>query len=174
MPPTLRVLSLSVLAIWLGSSVFLTFGVGPAMFSNEVLQIVPRYHAGRIAQVMLQSFFWFQLGCGIGAVLLLLAEWAYLARAPRGWSIAILVALMGLVLVGGLGIQPRLRQLHQTMYAPDTTPEEKQRATQSFRRWHGVSQVGNLFLLLGVTVYFVQLAYPRTSGPKMKYPVGYF
>jgi len=174
MPQVLRVISLGVMAIWLGATVFVTFGVGPALFSQEVQQLVPRYHAGRIAQVLLNSFFWFQIGCAAASVLLLLAGWAYAGRAPRRWATGVLVALVGLVLLGGLWMQPRLRTLHATMYAPDSSLEEKTSATQRFRRWHGVSQVGNLLVLIGVSLYFVHLALPTGPRPASKYPVSYY
>ncbi len=174
MPQVLRVFSLGVVGIWLGATVFLTFGVGPALFSEEVQQLVPRYHAGRIAQVILQSFFWLQIGCAGVAVLLLLAGWAYAGRAPRRWASALLLGLVGLILLGGLTVQPRLRSLHAVMYAPDTSVEDKTTATQRFRRWHGVSQVGNLLVLVGVGFYFVHLAWVPSPRPAAKYPVAYY
>lgn len=174
MPQVLRVLSLGVVAIWFGATVFVTFGAGPALFSPEVQQLVPRYHAGRIAQVILQSFFWFQIGCSIAAVLLLLAGWAYAGRPPRKWASGLLLALVALVLLGGLSLQPKLRNLHSVMYAPDTSLEDKTVSTQRFRRWHGVSQIGNLLVLIGVGVYFVHLTIPVGPRPASKYPVAYY
>lgn len=161
----MRMLSLGAVALWLGASVFLTFGVGPAIFSRDVLELIPRYHAGRVAQLLLERFFWFQLGCGAAAALLLLADWAYASRAPRRWTLGLLAGLIGLVLLGGSWMQPRLKNLHAVMYAPDVGPDEKAAAASQFGRWHGVSQAANLVVLIGVAVYFVQLAWPISAKP---------
>lgn len=174
MPQVLRVISLFVVAIWLGATVFFTLGVGPGLFSAEVLQLVPRYHVGRVAQVLLRSFFWLQIACAGLSVLLMLAGWAYASRPPRRWVLGLLAAVTALVLLGGESIQPRLRDLHAVMYAPDTTLDQKTAATQGFRRWHAVSQIGNLFVLLGVVVYFIHLAAPAGPRPASKYPVAYY
>ena len=165
----LRFMGLLVVAVWLGAAVFLTFGVGPAFFSKAMLDVMPRYHAGRAAQIVLESYFLFQVVCAGLTMLLLLAEWAWAARPPRRWLAGLVVTLAALVLFGGTVVQPQLRSLHTVMYAPDTTDAQKESARRSFGRWHGVSQAGNLVILLGVVVCFWQLAMPAPARPAGKY-----
>lgn len=148
---------------------FLTVGVGPALFSREVLELIPRYHAGRVAQAVLEVFFLFQLGCGAAAGLLLLADWAYAARPPRRFTLGLLIGLIGLVVMGGAWVQPKMRNLHAEMYAPDATADQKATAANQFGRWHGASQVANLVVLIGVGIYFFQLAWPVNPRPTAKF-----
>lgn len=165
----MRFAGLLTVAVWLGATVFLTFGAGPAFFSPAMLEIMPRYHAGRAAQVVLESFFTFQLICSWLAALLMIVDWATTGRLPKRWAIGLLAFLLGLILVGGTVIQPRLRGWHAIMYAPNTSVEEKAAASAHFRRWHGVSQVGNVIVLAGVVVYFWTLTAPPPVRPGMKY-----
>ena len=165
----MRFAGLVTVAVWLGATVFLTFGAGPAFFSPAMLEVMPRYHAGRAAQVVQESFFSFQLVCSWLAALLLIVDWASTGRLPQRWVLGLLALLLGLVLVGGTLIQPRLRGLHAIMYAPNTTLVQKEQAGTRFRRWHGVSQVGNLLVLVGVVIYFWTLTAPPPSRPGMKY-----
>lgn len=166
----MRFSSLLIVAVWLGATVFLTFGAGPAFFSPAVLEVIPRYHAGRVAQVVLDSFFEFQLVCSWLAAVLVLVDWATTGRLPRKWVLGLLGLLLALVLVGGTVIQPKLRRLHAVMYAPNTSLVQKEEAGRLFRRWHGVSQVGNLIVLAGVALYFWTLATPVPARPGMMYP----
>jgi len=166
----MRFSSLLIVAVWLGATVFLTFGAGPAFFSPTMLEVIPRYHAGRAAQIVLESFFEFQLVCSWVAAVLVLVDWATTGRLPRKWVLGLLGLLLALVLIGGTVIQPKLRRLHAVMYAPNTSLAQKEEAGSLFRRWHGVSQVGNLIVLAGVALYFWTLATPPPARPGMVYP----
>ena len=160
MPQGLRTLQLAVVAVWLGASIFLTFFVGPALFSPEVLQVIPKYHAGRVAQVILGRFFWLQLACGSVALLISLIGWAYGGVRQRPWATMVLLGIVSVVMVLGQTLPPRMERWHAIQYAPNTTPIQKGEAQASFRRLHGVSQVANLVVLIGVTLYFLQLTRP--------------
>lgn len=171
MLPWIRFAGVLIVAVWLGATVFLTFGAGPAFFSPAMLEVMPRYHAGRAAQIVLASFFEFQLVCSWMSALLVFVDWAATGRLPRKWILGLLAGLLGLVLLGGTVLQPRLVRLHAIMYAPNTTAAQKTTATGQFRRWHGISQVGNLIVLAGVVVYFWSLT-GATGAPRGgKYPV---
>lgn len=150
----LRFLGTLNLAVWLGSAIFLTFAAGPAFFSAEMLAVMPRYHAGRAAQIILARYFHFQLVCAGIAFVQLLAGWFYAGKAPSRWQSGLLVTLLGLSLVGGFWMQPKLKDLHTVMYAPNTTQPDKDTAKRRFGMWHGVSQSANLLLTLGVIGYF--------------------
>ncbi len=160
MPQGLRTLQLAVVAIWLGASVFLTFFVGPALFSPEVLRVIPKYHAGRVAQIVLGQFFWLQLACGSAAILISLVGWAYGGTRQRPWATLMLLGAVAVVLLAGRTLQPRMERWHAIQYAPNTSLEQKTTAQQSFRRLHGVSQVANLAVMIGVALYFLQLTRP--------------
>lgn len=160
MPQGLRTLQLAVVATWLGASVFLTFFVGPALFSPEVLRVIPKYHAGRVAQVVLGQFFWLQLACGSAALLISLVGWAFGGARQRPWATVTLLGIVSVVLVVGQTLPPRMERWHAILYAPNTTPAQKSEAQASFRRLHGISQVANLVVMIGVTLYFLQLTRP--------------
>ncbi len=150
----LRFLGTLNLAVWLGSAIFLTFAAGPAFFSTEMLSLMPRYHAGRAAQIMLSRYFVLQLVCAGIASVQLLAGWFYAGKAPGRWQSGLLAGLVGLTLLGGLWMQPKLRGLHTVMYAQNSAPADKAVAKRSFGLWHGVSQSANLLMTLGAIGYF--------------------
>lgn len=153
----LRFIGALNIAVWLGSAIFLTFAAGPTFFSPEMLSVMPRYHAGRAAQIVLSRYFTLQLVCAAIAVLQLAAAWFYAGRAPSRWQSGLLATLLGLTLLGGFWMQPKLKGLHTVMYAPNTTEAEKAEAKRHFGMWHGVSQSANLLLTIGVVLYFWQL-----------------
>jgi Domain of unknown function (DUF4149) len=154
----LRFVGLVNAAVWLGAAVFLTFAAGPAMFSPEMADLLPRYHAGRVAQILLGRYFIFQYVCGGLAVLHLVAERIYAGRSPGRFGVLLLSLLVALGLAGGIWLQPKMRYLHAVKYAPNTTPAQKEAAAKSFGVWHGVSQSANLLMLGGVLVYFWRTA----------------
>jgi hypothetical protein len=170
--PFLRFVGPVNAAVWLGSAIFLTFAAGPAFFSPEMLSVMPRYHAGRAAQIVLSRYFNLQLVCASIAVVHLAAAWFYAGRAPARWNRILPGVLLGLVLVGGLWMQPKLRDLHAVMYAPNTTEPQKEAAKRSFGMWHGVSQSANLLLTIGVLLYFWQVANPNPNGRPHKLGLG--
>jgi hypothetical protein len=53
-----------------------------------------------------------------------------------------------------------MKGLHTTKYAVNTRPEIRQAADRSFRAWHGVSEVINLFMVGGLAVYLWRAANP--------------
>jgi hypothetical protein len=157
-------------AIWFGSAVFLTFGAAPAAFSQDmekVLQLKPDkpflYFAGGIAQILIARYFRLQLVCGIIALFHLSAERLYSGKSPQKFGTALLVALLSVTLFGGYWLQPKLKQLHTTRYALSSSPEAREAASQSFRAWHGLSQVVNFLMLGGLACYLWRVANPPDS-----------
>jgi hypothetical protein len=158
----LRVLSTVNAGIWLGAGCFLTAAVGPAFFSPSVVELVGRQNAGLIAQTILAKYFDLQLVCaGVGLGLLVVSS-----AGRKKAHVALLVSLLALVVSGGFWIQPKLTDLNRTRYALTTTPDELEVVTKEFRRWHGVSQVGNLLIVIGSLTHLVVLACSRPGLPK--------
>ena len=151
-------------AVWFGSGLFLTVVVGPNFFSPAVTDLVGRQNAGLIAQTVLAKYFVWQ---GVCAGLALGLQWCHCGGGRRAWrSRGLLAALLVLVGVGGLWLQPKMVALNRQRHAVTTSDEERAVLARQFGMWHGVSQVGNLLVLLGAFAHLVILAHgPTAHGP---------
>jgi hypothetical protein len=158
----LRFLGVANAAVWFGAAIFVTFFGGPVFFSDRMIHALSdqRYYAGAAAQIFLSRYFLLHYVCGALAATHLLAEWLYLGRRLTRFTLGLLTVLLGLTLLGGFWMQPKLHDLHQTMYL-NPQAEAKASATQTFRIWHGVSQAANLLVTIGLLVYFWRLTHPR-------------
>ena len=124
---------------------------------REIYRSILEKALGRIRAIFL----------GSAALLLSLIGWAFGGTRQRPWVALLLVAIVSVVLVVGQTLPPRMERWHAIQYAPNTTPAQKNEAQAAFRRLHGFSQIANLAVMLGVTLYFLQLARPaqrRTIG----------
>ena len=160
----LRFVGILNAAVWFGTAIFFSFGVGLAPFSQEMKSLLGQnnypYFSGAIAQLLIARYFDFQIACGGVAVLHLLAEWLYLGKLPRKFQVGLLVGLCSAALLGGYGLQPKLKALHATKYGANNRPEIRQAAGRSFMAWHGVSQAVNLLLVGGLALYLWRAANP--------------
>ncbi len=162
----LRFLIIANAAVWFGSAIFFTFAVGPAFFSQEskaLFQGAYPYYSGAVAQLVLERFFACQQVCGCIALALLVVDKFYTNRPldrALGWLVA---ALLGVSLVSGFWLLPHMKKLHTTKYAQLSTPAQREFAETRFRRWHGASQVGNLFVLFGLLVYLRRVTTPAET-----------
>ena len=161
MPGFLRFLGLFNAAVWVGGSVFFSFLAGPVFFSPEVKSITPPPYNGIVAQAMLGRYFTLHLLCGMVAIVHLLLERLYSGGGFPGRAIALVGVLLGLALIGGKFIGPKLTVWHQQEYQfklksegepPMIEPAEYepnviQNAKWKFDVWHGVSQLINLVML---------------------------
>ena len=151
-------------AVWFGSAIFFTFGVGRAPFSPEMKGLLGAnnfpYFSGAIAQILIARYFHFQLACAAVAIVHLLAEWLYLGKSLRRFRTGLVAALCAAVLLGGYWLQPRLKGLHAVKYGVNNRLEIREAAARSFRTWHGVSQVINLLAVGGLAVYLWRVANP--------------
>lgn len=161
----LRSLWLLGLALWLGSAFGVTWLAIPAVFSPEYKELAGQYAAGRAAQGILARLFLAQYAFGGLACLLLLWQRRNVRRFPGRFTAGVLPLVTALGLAAGLGLQPRLKAWHQTMYDPATPAEQKTLVTSKFRAWHGVSQVGNLASMIGLTLAFLSAARRSLSSP---------
>jgi hypothetical protein len=160
----LRFVGIANAAVWFGASVFFTVVVGPAFFSEPMLRLLGRPHAGAAAQVVLERYFLVHQLCGAIALLHLVAESLYLGRVIPRWILVVLLSVFALGLVGGYAIRPRLERLHVTMHQPSATEEARERARRTFGVWHGLSQGLNLVVLAGVLVYLLQVTRPPDTS----------
>ena len=164
MNAVLRFIGVTNAAIWLGSAVFFTFSVAPAVFYSpemkELFGPVFREYAGAVAQVLLQYFFRMQYICAGVAVVHLVAERLYTRRPVERLRLHLLGWVILLGLMGGLLLQPHLKRLHYIRSSPASAPAQKEAAKVSFARWHGVSQVINLVAMAGLLGYFWRLTNP--------------
>ena len=160
----LRFVGILNAAVWFGTAIFFTFGTGLAPFSAEMRNLLGPsnfpYFSGAIAQILIARYFTFQVGCVVVAVLHLFAEWLYLGKYPQKLQMALLIALAAVVLLGGYGLQPKLKALHATKYSVNTRPQIREAAGKSFRTWHGVSQVVNLLMVGGLAIYLWRATNP--------------
>jgi hypothetical protein len=152
-----HVLAVVNAAVWFGAGLFLTAVVGPNFFSPAVTDLVGRQNAGLIAQSVLAKYFVLQWVC---AVLALVLQWrsgggGRWARGSR-WG---LMAVLALVCVGGFWLQPKLVELNRQRYAAGTASAERTVLARQFGMWHGVSQVGNLMVLIGAFAHLLILAH---------------
>ena len=158
-----HVLAVVNAAVWFGAGLFLTVVVGPNFFSPAVTDLVGRQNAGLIAQSVLAKYFVLQGVCTAVALALQLRSvtgGSALARRSR-WGLAVVLAL---VCVGGFWLQPKLVELNRQRYATTTSTEERAVLARQFGMWHGVSQVGNLLVLIGALAHLVILAHGPQAG----------
>jgi hypothetical protein len=151
-------------AVWFGAAISFTFGTGLVPFSQEMKSLLGQanypYFSGAIAQLFIARYFCFQIGCAMVAMLHLLAEWLYLGKYPQKLQVGLLIGLAAALLIGGYWLQPKMKALHATKYGLNSRPEIRETAAHSFRTWHGVSQVINLLMVGGLTVYLWRATNP--------------
>ncbi len=157
----LRFIGLLNAAIWLGAAISFTFALGPAFFSEEMKALFRQhYYNGAAAQIVMKRYFILLYCCAGIALLHLCLEKLYSGKTfERLTSVALALAI-SLSLLGGIWLQPKLRELHLRKYNARSSLEVRSQADRSFKTWHGVSQTINLFVIGGLLIYFW-----RSSGP---------
>jgi hypothetical protein len=168
----LRFIGLVNAAVWFGAALFFTVAVGPAFFSEPMLKVFgwpkapyAKTYTGLAAMVVMERYFLWHYICGGLAVLHGLAEAAYQGRPFRQLRNLLAVLIFGLALAGGLWLQPKLRQLHETQYSPGVPQAQQKQAAAAFGAWHGVSQAVNLLMTAGLLVFFWKTANPPAREP---------
>lgn len=111
------------------------------------------YFSGAIAQLLVAKYFSLTLVCSMVALAHLAAEWLYLGRRAQRSTLILLIVLFSFGLLGGFGLQPKMRELHKIKYASNVTSEQQEKAAKSFRIWHATAQILNILVLGGLTVY---------------------
>lgn len=142
----LRASFLTALVVWLGTIVFFSFGVAPAVFTT-----LPIETAGAAVGAIFPRYYGFCLVAG-GALILSATGLALAADAGRRWfTIAGLGAIMfAMTLYAAVALQPRASALRHALHADATPPVGTQ---EEFKRVHRAAvglNVGTLLLGLGV------------------------
>ncbi len=154
-------------AIWLGAAVFYAIGVGPASASPAMEQLLGAknfpFFSGAFTQILTARYFVFLCVAAVIALLHLLAEWLYMGRPTRKISMALLAGLLGLVLLGGVWLEPQLKQLHTRRHAPNVQPVEREAAAKSFRLWQAGLLTLNAAMIAGLVVYVWRVANPSDA-----------
>lgn len=159
----LRFVGLLNAAIWLGAAISFTFALGPAFFSNEMKAILPAPYNGAAAQIVIKRYFILLYCCGGIALLHLCLEKLYSGKNFERLTSGALALAISLGLLGGIWLQPKLRDLHLKKYSPRFSQEVRAQADRSFKSWHGVSQTMNLLIIGGLLIYFWRSSAPANT-----------
>src|SRR6266699_4165311 len=114
--------------MWFGASIFFTFSVGPAFFSDKMVGLLTRPYAGAAAQIVIERYFLFHELCGMVALVHLVAEWLYMGKPLQRLTLWLLLGISVLGLLAGYSLQPKLRKLHRTIYGSGSTPAQIEQA----------------------------------------------
>jgi hypothetical protein len=118
------------------------------------------YFSGAFEQLVTERYFSVLSLTAVIALLHLVAEWLYMGRPARKFSLALLAGLLTLVLIGGMWVEPRLKKLHTIRYAVNTQSDQRDAAAKSFGIWHAGSQIINLAMIAGLVIYVWRVANP--------------
>jgi hypothetical protein len=153
-------------AVWLGATIFFTFGAEPGCFSadmNAALNITgDSYYPGAISQVIMSRYYHVALACAVVALLHLVAEWLYMGKPARKFSFGLLAALFVLAFIGGNAIQPALTRLNKQHYTAAQTAERVS-AGRSFHAWDTVLKAFNILTIAGLVVHVWRVANPSDT-----------
>ena len=154
----LRLLGITNAALWFGATAFVVLGAGPAFSSPAMLQILPPSHSGAAAQVLVRHFSVLQYWCGGIALVQLLVSWLYTGTTWKRWSLYLVLGLFALGLLDGQIVQPRLQRMHLELYGRLSTPQQRENAALSSRRWQRAAQASHVAGMLGVWLYLLEIS----------------
>ena len=156
-------------AIWLGGTAFFTFIAGPAVFNSELETILPKPENGIAARFMIGKFAAFQMACAAISVISLLISWRFKLLNHLNQLALLLFFIILFLGIGALFLTPKMDALFQLKYADDfglqATTEKKIAASRTFGQLHGISQAGNLLVLIGLLVNFI-LCWKTAANPR--------
>lgn len=160
----LRFIGLLNAGIWLGAAVSFTIALGPAFFSAEMKSILPPPYNGAAAQIIIKRYFILLYCCGAIALIHLILEKLYSGKAIERLTMGALALAISFGLLGGIWLQPKLRELHLRKYNSGSSVEVRAEADRTFKTWHGVSQTMNLLVMAGLLVYFWRVSSQTNSS----------
>ncbi len=142
--------------LWLGAGLAISLIAIPVVFSPPIKAALPAAEVGHVAQSILGRFFLVQLGLlSVG----LIARWGT-GVSWTHWERFTWSVLAAGSLAAAFWLHPTLRELHRIKYDSTRPATEQAVAAHEFGRWHGLSQVGNLGLLILLTSLVI-----RAPGP---------
>ena len=145
-------------AVWLGARSF-SLVAGPAFFSPALEPILPKPEDGIAARYLIGKFTAFQIACASISLGTMAIGWRWNARRFPVPQALVLGTVILLIVVSMVWIMPKLDAMHHAKYADyfglNVTPEVQQTAAKQFGPLHGLSQVGNLLVLLGLLAQFI-------------------
>src|SRR5579871_4343133 len=107
-------------SVWLGTTVFFTFGASPACFSSTVTDIFKvgpdSYYPNVIAQAIMTKYYAISLACAVVALLHFVCKWLYMGRPSRKFSAMLVISLFVIMLIGSNAIQPALGKLNEKRF----------------------------------------------------------
>src|SRR3989442_266455 len=123
-------------ALWFGAGIFFTFVAAPAIFSRPIKDLFGQEtfglaFAGLIAQALLERYFVLQYICASVALLHQVAEWLYLGKALQRAALGLLLGVFSLGLINGLGLQPKLTNLHRIRFSTELYIRRQRRVSQN-------------------------------------------
>ncbi len=152
----LRFVQFLALGTWLGSILYFSFAVAPALFAT----LSSRDQAGAVVGIALGRLH--HLG-NIAGVLYLVASLG-LARSPKVFvqpAVVAVIAMLAFTIISQHRITPRMTQLRTQMVSVDATPPENPLRAE-FDRLHKVSvRLEGSVLLLGLIALFLTARAPR-------------
>ena len=135
------------LAGWLGGAALFTFVLTPTIF-----HAFNRDQAGAIVGFLFPGYFRWGLGCGLVALVSLVA-----ARVGRKRLLAgIIGGMLAITAVQALVIEPRAAALKREIPSFETTPVDHP-LRREFRKLHAFSAIGNLVVIGGGVTLLILL-----------------
>ena len=163
----LRWVGLLNAAVWFGAAVYFFFAVGPATSSPDLQRLIGSnnfpYFSVAIGQLLAERYFWVLLVCGLLSLVHLMAEWLYFGKYPSRYRVGLVLGLCLLGLARGAWLQPTVARAHQTRFAPQSRPEQKENAARTFVLWQKISRGTDFVLICGLALYLWGVGNPSDS-----------
>ncbi len=145
----------TALAVWVGSVVFFSFVVAPALFRT-----FPTAEAGRAVGAIFPNYYLIGGVCGVVALVSALVLWLRGGGALWVSSAALVAPMLAATLYAGAVVEPRAASLRQAIHASESERAESLRA--EFGRWHRRAvQLNGAVLVLGAAALGVAAAAMR-------------
>ena len=152
----LRFIQFLALGTWLGSIIYFSFAVAPALFAA----LQNRDQAGAVVGIALGRLH----HLGVIAGVLYLVATLCLARSPKVFlqpAVVAVIAMLAFTIISQHHIAPRMAQLRTEMVSVDATPPSNPLRAE-FDRLHKVSvRLEGSVLLLGLIALFLTARAPR-------------
>ena len=180
----LRYLALLNAGVWLGAAGFMfivayTIFTAPEM--NAAMQSRPE--KGLAGNIFFHRFYLMQYACAGVASLLLFLEWKIGKFDFPKWRFGLLILIAGLVLAGGLWINPKLEVLFKQKYPeyfyaeamkdPNEAgrlKDEAKRAKMEHDKWHRISEGGYGGAMLLLLFFFAANCRQPPKGRSTRKP----